>query len=65
MKKIKNQIRESLSEAGFELVEKRCNEVVLKEIETLNLELWASANDFAGYVVDIDGIGYEFIKSLS
>ena len=59
------QVRESLEKAGFELVEKNGDEVILKEIETLNLELWVKSDDAAGYVVEIDGIGYEFVSSLS
>jgi len=62
---MENQVRESLQKAGFELIEKNGNEVILKEIETLNLELWVKSNDFTDYVVEIDGIGYEFVASLS
>ena len=65
MKTIGSQKRETLQEAGFELVEKSDNQVILKEIETLNLELWVKNDDYAGYVVEIDGIGYEFAVSLS
>ena len=65
MKKIGSQIRETLEEAGFELIERNGDEVILKEIETLNLELWVKSDDYAGYVVEIDGVGYEFINSLS
>lgn len=27
-------------------------------------ELWTQKDDFAGYVIEIDGIGYEFVRSL-
>lgn len=65
MKNANNQIKETLAEAGFELIERNGKEVILKEISTLNFELWAENDNFTGYVVEIDGKGYEFVRSLS
>jgi len=65
MKKIGSKTRETLKEAGFELVERKGKAVVLKDVKTLNLELWSQNNDYAGYVIEINNVGYEFISNLS
>jgi hypothetical protein len=40
-------------------------DVVLFNKETGISELWTKGNDFAGYVIEIDGIGFEFVRSLN
>lgn len=39
-------------------------EAILEVTDTGKQELWVESDDFAGYVIEIDGIGYEFIRSL-
>ena len=40
-------------------------DAVLLNKETGIAELWTQRDDFAGYVIEIDGIGYEFVRSLN
>ena len=64
MKHIGSQTRETYKEAGYEIVSASDDgEVVLKN-EDGGYELWVQNDDFAGYVVEIGGIGYEFITSV-
>jgi hypothetical protein len=65
MKKIGSQTRELLSESGYTLHSKRgSGEVILTNIVDGKRELWAANNHYAGYVIEIDGMGYEFIRTL-
>ena len=65
MRAIGSQLRETLEEAELTL-HKRINadEVVLMDTEG-KMELWCRKDDFAGYVVEIEGEGYEFCASVS
>ncbi len=59
-----SQRRESLEEAGYRIFGNPIHDdVVLEDIETGHRELWQKNDDFAGYVVVIDGVGYEFVRS--
>lgn len=40
-------------------------EVVLLNTITGKEELWVERDHFAGYVVEIDGKGFEFVRTLS
>lgn len=63
MRKIGSQIRETLEESGMEIHERlNSNEVILVDEEG-KMELWVKRDDFAGYVIEILGKGYEFITS--
>lgn len=64
MKKFGSQIRDSLSEANY-LVEKELpdNHVVLKDTTSNKLELWVLNDTYAGYVIEINNLGYEFVSS--
>jgi len=63
MKKIGSQNRETLLESGMTL-ERRLSksEVILKDADG-KMELWMKSDDHSGYVIEIDGKGYEFISS--
>jgi hypothetical protein len=69
MKQIGSQNRETLQEAAFDLVEitgqKPNRSALLKDRLDGNLELWRENDTFAGYVVEIDGTGFEFVRSES
>jgi hypothetical protein len=53
-----------LSESGMQLVSgPDSNGEVLLE-DNGRIEVWAENDDFAGYVIEIDGVGYEFVSSL-
>lgn len=49
-----------LSENGTTL--KYGPDVVLFNQTTRKFELWTERNDYAGYVIVIDGIGFEFVR---
>lgn len=63
-----SQTRESYTDAGYRIVSMAATldrmSVVLED-ETGKRELWRCSDGFAGYVVTIGGIGYEFIRTLS
>jgi hypothetical protein len=63
MQVIGSQRRETLEESGC-VVKKRINKnlVILLDKETGITELWITSDDSAGYVIEIDGIGYEFVR---
>jgi len=58
-----SQTRQAIDDAEYELIERRGNEVVLRDTELDRYELWTQNDGFAGYVVVIDGIGHEFVTS--
>lgn len=62
---IGSQYRETLAQAGYRVHERlNSQEVILEEISSGDLELWTLKDDFAGWVVEIDGKGYEFVRGL-
>lgn len=63
MKKIGSQTRELLEDSGYKLVHTMngSRDAILENDE--GRELWSESDDFAGYVIVIFGIGYEFIMS--
>jgi hypothetical protein len=38
--------------------------VVLRDADTGRDELWVKRDDYAGYVIEINGRGYEFVRGL-
>ena len=64
MKRIGSQLRETLAESGYVLIEKKGREVLLKEADGDKVELWHKNDHFAGAVIEIDGVGYEFIRTV-
>ncbi len=59
-----SQKRELLSESGMTLVSQDEDEAILKD-EDGKQELWFQKDDSAGYVIVIDGIGYEFARTIN
>lgn len=57
-----SQNRYSLLEVGLHVVERLDDDhIVLEDIEG-NQELYVLRDDHAGYVVEIDGLGYEYVR---
>ena len=64
-----SQIREKIenSEYVIDVIATRniaeAGEIILKASDG-RLELWAQNDDYAGYVIEISDIGYEFIRGV-
>ncbi len=69
MKTFGSQNRETLQEAAFELVKLSGRNPprtgILRDKVGGGLEVWLEADDHSGYVVEIDGEGFEFVRSES
>jgi len=69
MTKRGSQIREPYNEAGYIISSTwpDCDRgnIVLTDIETGKKELWTINNNYSGYVITINDIGYEFLRSLN
>ena len=74
MRTIGSQKRETLAEAEYELIG-IFNGIFNGDVGTVAVvrpihekhgktELWAKNDDFAGYVMEINGVGYAFICSI-
>lgn len=62
-----SQTREDINESNiYSLLAgpNKDGEVTIHNTITGNCEIWTANDDFAGYVLVIHGIGYEFVKSL-
>ena len=80
MKQIGSQIRERIEDTNY-IIQFRDEHLVLSakgvrglecgpDVVLLNqttgiAELWTERDDFAGYVIEIDGKGFEFVHSLN
>ena len=58
-----SQIRETLAASGMTLVSTGQGHVTLQGGNGIR-ELWSQNDSYAGYVIEIDGMGYEFVRSL-
>jgi len=63
MQRIGSQNRETLAESGMELVCKGKGYVHLRYPGTDSVETWVLNDHFAGYVIEVGGRGYEFVRS--
>lgn len=60
-----SQNRDTLEDSGMRFVCRRSStDIVLRDQDTGIEELWVERDDYAGYVIEIDGVGYEFVRSL-
>lgn len=69
METIGSQKRESLKDANymFHKDEGEHSEgcgVILRNVLSGKLEYWMKNDHYAGYVIEIDGVGYEFLREL-
>jgi hypothetical protein len=60
MKLLGNQIRETLAQAGYELVGRRDDMLLLRN-EAGGHEIYAENDRYPGYVVELGGLGYRFL----
>ena len=57
-----NQHREPLEATGMKLIHQAGAVAVLQDKD--RLEVWRENDNYSGYVVEIDGKGYEFVYSV-
>lgn len=57
-----SQRRYTLAECERTVVVKAKDVAILKVYDEWKFELWAKKDDYAGAVIEIDGIGYEFCR---
>ena len=62
MRIIGSQRRETLQEAGYKFVKRRTGQSVILENEFGQQELWIENDSHAGYVIEVDGKGHEFVR---
>ena len=61
-----SQLRELIAESGYELVAEFYGGLaILRDTISNKLEVWQANDDFAGYVVVLDGVGYEFVREVT
>jgi len=68
MKTVGSQTRETLAENGdYHIIGFRANKtiVILENLGDGNAELWFKNDHAAGYVLEINGVGYEFARSIN
>ena len=60
-----SQIRETLKEANYSLFATLDEDtVIVRDNENMVLEVYAKNNDYSGHVLEINGIGYEFVRTV-
>ena len=64
-----SQLRQELELSGMTIYaftgsHDLASEVLLEERGTRKLELWRRNDSYAGYVIVIDGVGYEFARTV-
>ena len=71
IKKIGSQTREPIEETEYELLElveyleyPSGRDAILLNKKTGAKELFTERDDFAGYVIEINGTGFEFIRQI-
>jgi len=66
IRKIGSQVRQPIEESEYSIYERwGVNEVLLIDIETGRVELYAQNDHYAGHVIEIEGKGYEFLSSFN
>ena len=65
MKTIGSQMRETLEESGYSVYRSgdKQGELILDPGDGW-LEIWVENDHFAGHVIEINGKGYEFVRSV-
>lgn len=59
-----SQTRENIEDAEYRVI-KWNDESVILEDSIGNWSLWYSNDNYSGYVIVINGIGYEFVESYN
>ena len=67
MRTIGSQTRDKLEDTEYEFIQWQdmSRSVLLKNTATGNYEQWDRNDDFAGYVIEINGIGFEFVTTVN
>lgn len=65
MRQTGSQTRETLREAGYDLHQRINSKEVVLLSDAGQLELWVANDHHFGYTIEIDGVGYEYISSVS
>lgn len=64
-KKIGSQTRDTLKESGYTLIKRiNKNNVILQEKGESHCESWFKNDHHAGYVIEINGLGYEYTRRV-
>lgn len=65
--RVGSQIREPYDEAGYQIIERRGDELEVEYFDDrahrLVREIWCKNDHYSGYVITVDGVGFEFIRS--
>lgn len=64
MQRFGSQRRETLAEGGYVFVSRDGDDIILRDADSTHESLWTRRDDYAGYVVEHEGHGYEFVRSL-
>lgn len=65
IKKIGSQSREKIEDTEYEVDHIGTDgHAVLFNTNSGYQEMWSARDDYAGYVVEIDGVGYEFCYTI-
>lgn len=59
-----SQIRSTVEEEGYRILDAREGKAVLERIDDGQRELWCENDNFSGFCIEIDGKGYEFIRTI-
>jgi hypothetical protein len=65
VKAIGSQLREPIEDTCLSVFIKDHKRAILVDTETGIFEEWALNDHFSGYVVEINGKGYEFVSTLT
>jgi hypothetical protein len=65
MRTIGSQTRQELEYSDYKMHQRiNAEEVILMAYDGV-LQLWVANDDYAGFVLEIDGVGYEFVTSVN
>lgn len=64
-KEIGSQTRENLRDSGYKVLRRSKEFAILEDRETGQVEYWAPNDHYAGYVIEIGGIGHEFVRTIT
>jgi hypothetical protein len=63
MIKVGSQMREKIEDTDLRVIMSEVDQIIAED-EGGNRELWVLNDDFAGYVLVVNGLGYEFVRSV-
>ena len=60
-----SQMREHISETNNIILSVNEQELIVKDKNTGDVELWQANNHFSGYVLEVNDTGFEFVRTMS